>query len=476
MKALQWTFAWCFICGLSFPVHAQQTWKVGVPNPNDAIALLVNDTLYVSGIGEFNASSVMREEDCYRTGIRTVIIEPGITAIGNGCFAELQGVKDIKIPTTVKSIGDNAFYYSSIDTLIIPDGVETLGRSIFSFCVRLRSVTIGKDVRNIGVAELSAGFRYDAYSLNEVNISPEHPYRTSIDGVVYSKDADTLIFCPAAKASPFTIPGSVSCIGNKAFIGSVKLLIIPETVQHIGRAAFSGNEILMVLNPTPLDIEASVFGSTTNMPRLTIYVPKESVDAYKNSNWNSWYNEIHAMPESLTLSKTSWTIEEDFESRGDDVSFYISPKIPVQWSSSNSEIVSVTGAVNGSYGRLKAHAIGTAIITASAHNYISTCEVTVVPKGSLTTGIDIVEDGSSSQSLMEYNSDTHSLSLYPSADSDHEKAFTIHIVNASGKTICQIVSQHNSQVSLPPLSAGWYIATVRLATGEQGICKFTVHD
>ena len=69
----------------------------------------------------------------------TLTIPDSVTKIGEGAFANLEGLKTIIIPGTVKEIGTNAFAYNStLETVIMQEGVEVIGNKAFSNCTKLK--------------------------------------------------------------------------------------------------------------------------------------------------------------------------------------------------------------------------------------------------------------------------------------------------------------------------------------------------
>ena len=79
-------------------------------------------------------------------------IAEGVTKIGNDAFAG-TGDKYIKIilPSTLKEIGDRAFYYcTSLTEIEIPDGVTSIGKQAFYSCFHLARVNIPESVTSIG--------------------------------------------------------------------------------------------------------------------------------------------------------------------------------------------------------------------------------------------------------------------------------------------------------------------------------------
>lgn len=97
----------------------------------------------------------------------------------------------------------------------------------------------------------------------------------------------------------FTIPDSVTSIGNSAFSFCSKLtsVTIPNSVTSIGTYVFNGCRSLTSVTikaTTPPTLGSNVFNNTNNCP---IYVPAESVDAYKTAtNWSTYANRIQAIP------------------------------------------------------------------------------------------------------------------------------------------------------------------------------------
>jgi hypothetical protein len=84
--------------------------------------------------------------------------------------------------------------------------------------------------------------------LKEINIDKKNANYKSVDGVVYSKDGSTLVFCPLGKTCEYKIETSATHILGLAFFNckSLTKVIIPRSVTNIYEAAFRGCDNLTI--------------------------------------------------------------------------------------------------------------------------------------------------------------------------------------------------------------------------------------
>ena len=125
---------------------------------------------------------------------------------------------------------------NSIKKVIIEDGVTSIGDSAFFFYDALTSVEIGDSLSSIGNQAL-----FDCRCLTSITVDAENQNYSSLDGNLYNKNQSTLLQYAEGKTdTSFTVPNSVTSIGEYAFYycDSLTSINIPNSVTSIGDSAF----------------------------------------------------------------------------------------------------------------------------------------------------------------------------------------------------------------------------------------------
>ncbi len=172
-------------------------------------------------------------------GLTSVTIPNSVTSIGRQAFMCCLSLTSITIPNSVMSIGDRAFSEcSKLTSVTIPELVTSIDEYTFCNCLSLKKITIPNSVTSIGDRAF-----YGCKHLTEINVESANTKYTSENGVLFNKDKTTIVCYPAGKTeTTYTIPNSVTSIGNSAFRGSSGLtsVTIPNSVTSIGEYAFYG--------------------------------------------------------------------------------------------------------------------------------------------------------------------------------------------------------------------------------------------
>lgn len=158
----------------------------------------------------------------------------------------VQNVKDVVVEEGVTSIGNNAFKGCvELKEIQLPESVEMIGNSAFAFCTQLKKLWLPQDLAKIGTAAFSG-----CESLVSVNLS----------GELTEVEAETFSNCIALER--IILPEEVTRIGENAFAGCKNLteVTLPETVEVLGKGAFVDSGLKTIVIPASMRrIEENVF-------------------------------------------------------------------------------------------------------------------------------------------------------------------------------------------------------------------------
>lgn len=197
-------------------------------------------TLTISGTGEMDSYSESNVPWYnYRDGINNIVINNGVTSIGDNAFTDCANIKTVSLPSSLNRIGHGAFARcSELVQMNLPETIKSIGGSAFEGCDKL--VEIENDFGYIGNWAVN-------YFLNEA-VAP-CKFRPNTIGVAE-------YICRDAKFSSIIFPEGFRYIGGWTFAGcrELKFIVIPESVEKINHATFLGCsnlEDVYCMSPTP---------------------------------------------------------------------------------------------------------------------------------------------------------------------------------------------------------------------------------
>ncbi len=208
-------------------------------------------------------------------GITAATLPRNISVIGNYAFWGCTGMASITMPETAEAIGSNAFNSCrSLTEVVIPEGVTSIGSCAFLSCTSLASVVIPAGVTSIGGSAF-----HSCSSLTSVVI-PESV--TSIGGSAFSG-------CSSLKE--VVIPAGITSIGDSVFANCTGLtsVVIPAGVTSIGSYAFSGctNLAEVVIPAGVTSIGSYAFYKCSSLTSVVIPAGVASIEAYTFSECGS---------------------------------------------------------------------------------------------------------------------------------------------------------------------------------------------
>ena len=158
-----------------------------------------------------------------------------VAVVGESAFVGCKNMKSISIPEGVRELRYLCFdECSSLKSIKMPATLESIEDFAFADCHALEELDVGQ----------CRGFTGSSFGLcsrlSRIVVPKTNPAYVEIDGVIYTKDKKTLVFCPRT-AKSIVIPDFVQKIGDGAFNSSTNLthVTIPGNVTDIGTYAFA---------------------------------------------------------------------------------------------------------------------------------------------------------------------------------------------------------------------------------------------
>ena len=253
------------------------------------------------------------ERDAFgETTLKSIVIPEGVTLIGEGAFYDCKSLETVSLPNSLECIGSLAFCGSKISSISIPAGVKYIYKDAFYGCENLSTITVS-----------NGNTKYD--SRDNCNALIETATNTILQGSSSTviPNSVTAIGAKAfqgSKIAKIVIPNSVTAIGEYAFQGSniaevvipnsvtaieaytfqgskIAKVVIPESVKKIGQLAFLDcNSLTTVVCKSKSVIDISGVPTFFPLSNAILYVPAESVEAYKVANGWSRFSNIQPLP------------------------------------------------------------------------------------------------------------------------------------------------------------------------------------
>lgn len=209
---------------------------------------------YCSNLEEVNIPSSLQYlgtyafSDCVNLKTDPLVFSEGFERFGNLVFSNCRSLTgEVVLPSTIKEIGDGAFFSSKISSINLPEGLEKIGDAAFYAC-RLKEVWIPNSCQTIagtnnfqqnyplekmhlpeGLTKVPSCLAYCCWNLLEVNIP------STVKSIGHSA------FEQCKSLKKIDLPNGLETIEKGAFIycDSLEQIIFPATLKSLGQESLS---------------------------------------------------------------------------------------------------------------------------------------------------------------------------------------------------------------------------------------------
>ena len=295
-------------------------------------------------------------DDCFSdcSSLTSINLPSSITSLGDGCFRDCSRLTSINLPSSITSLGSYCFRgCSRLTSINLPSSITSLGSYCFSGCSSLTSINLPSSITSLGDDCFS-----DCSSLTGINLP------SSITSLERS------CFSGCSSLTSINFPSGITSLGESCFseCSSLASIELPSALTSLGENCFekcSHLTSMLCLAVEPPNCILKEYTDTHNTSlvnnTMSLYVPKESKEKYKQSNaWNSAKGIYPLYPTSSVSLVKEVSVDK---AKPTKLEYTIMPENAgtkeLEWSSENPEVATVdaNGIVTGKK-------IGKTVITA----------------------------------------------------------------------------------------------------------------
>lgn len=229
-----------------------------------------------------NTVSVDTAAFCYCSELSDVVLNEGLSSIGNTAFARTK-ISEIILPNSLQTIGTQTFFDTDLVSVIIPSNVSSIGFGAFSMCENLESILVDSENKN-----------YE-----------------SVDGVLFDESIKTLITYPASKGlDTYNVPNTVNTIEIQSFAGTkhLKNLILGTNTSTINDSAMGYSSIENVYFPKKVRVLGEgIFVGSNNVKSIEVQEDSPYFTDVDGVLYNKTLTKLYYYP--IAKSSSSYTME-----------------------------------------------------------------------------------------------------------------------------------------------------------------------
>ena len=199
-------------------------------------------------------------------GFTKVVIEEGITDIGDYSFDTMPDLKTVTLPETLTTIGNSAFQQTGITGIKLPSSLKEIGEDAFYYCEKLEKIWIPYQVTHIGRNAF-----WCCYNLKDLTLGSGLTY---IGNQAFRETAVTEV----------VIPDKVTTLGSMAFYccDNLKTVTLGKSMTEVPSYAFGECYALTeVTIPEGItEIQGASFQNCKALPEITFPATLENLDGF----------------------------------------------------------------------------------------------------------------------------------------------------------------------------------------------------
>ena len=202
-----------------------------------------------------------------------------VTAINNSAFQLCSSLKTVTLPDTLETIGASAFARCPLERIEFPNSLKSIGAYAFMES-SLSSVTIPASAEDVNGTAFA-----NCLMMREINVDADNRVYSSDGGVLFNKNKSKLVAFPSGRSGEYTVPETVTSLGDGSFYCCKFLnkITVSDNVKGIGTNAFAFCSGLK---------EAYLPWGITEIKDNTFYSCSGLKDVYFDGTENEW-NDIY---------------------------------------------------------------------------------------------------------------------------------------------------------------------------------------
>ncbi len=264
----------------------------------------------VTAIGDY---AFMKD---YEQGISSVVIPKTVKKIGNFAFLYCNLLRELTIPATVEYIGEQIIAGSGVRELTVEDSDQPLTTCVASNGIspladgeQCTKVYVGRNIKltnpdftpNMGPFNRSGYVTDLTYGPKVTKLNNYECWTAdALQRVTFLTDKVTVFpenaFGSCSNLVSIQLPAKLERIEDCGIFGSQKLksVTLPATLRYLGQQGLDNSvleTIYIQATTPPATKEGCAYFDSDVLANCKLYVPKGSLEAYKNANiWKEFQN------------------------------------------------------------------------------------------------------------------------------------------------------------------------------------------